>query len=135
MLRTALLAAASAFILTACGPDDTTPPPADPAVPGGAPASDPATPGAPAGDPAAPAGQTPPATQGAAQTAPAEADECAAGQYADLVGQSADAVDESDLPDPSRVYERGDAVTMDYRPDRLNVIIGVDGNVEEVSCG
>ena len=29
----------------------------------------------------------------------------------------------------------GDAVTMDYRPDRLNIEIGSDGRIKQIRCG
>lgn len=61
--------------------------------------------------------------------------ECAAQQFQLLVGQLRNEVDTSTLPVPYRVYGRDDAVTMDYRPDRLNVVVGADGRVERVTCG
>ncbi|MFC4724628.1 I78 family peptidase inhibitor [Glycocaulis abyssi] len=64
-----------------------------------------------------------------------EGRECPAQQFQLLVGQLRDEVDTSTLPVPYRMYGRGDAVTMDYRPDRLNVVIGDDGRVERVACG
>ena len=33
-----------------------------------------------------------------------------------------------------RVIHPGDAVTMDYRPDRLNVEIGADGRIKSLRC-
>lgn len=61
--------------------------------------------------------------------------ECAAQQFQLLIGQLREEVDTSTLPVPYRMYGRGDAVTMDYRPDRLNVVIGDNGRVERVTCG
>lgn len=61
--------------------------------------------------------------------------ECAAQQFQLLLGQLRDEVDTSTLPVPYRIYGPGDAVTMDYRPDRMNVVIGDDGRVERVACG
>jgi len=34
-----------------------------------------------------------------------------------------------------RVIHPGDAVTMDFRPDRLNVEIGAGGRIERLRCG
>lgn len=84
------------------------------AMPGAAPDSAPPT----AGDRAPGAGAT-----------------CAADAYQVLVGQRAVEVDRASLPAPHRVYGPGDAVTMDYRPDRLNIVVGEDGTVVEVKCG
>jgi hypothetical protein len=61
--------------------------------------------------------------------------ECAAAQFQLLVGQLRDEVDTSTLPVPYRMYGRGDAVTMDYRPDRMNIVIGDNDRVERVACG
>ncbi len=61
--------------------------------------------------------------------------ECPAEHFQLLVGQLRGELDTSTLPVPYRIYGRGDAVTMDYRPNRLNVVIGDDDRVERVSCG
>lgn len=61
--------------------------------------------------------------------------DCPAGQYQVLVGQAYDEVHVSSLPRPHRIYGEGDMVTMDYRPDRMNVVVGTDGRVIEVKCG
>jgi hypothetical protein len=34
-----------------------------------------------------------------------------------------------------RIYKEGDAVTMDYRPDRLNIVTDDNGVIIEVKCG
>lgn len=34
-----------------------------------------------------------------------------------------------------RVIRPGDVVTMDYRPDRLNVEVGEDGRIKRLRCG
>jgi hypothetical protein len=60
---------------------------------------------------------------------------CAAEAYQVLVGQPVGGVHTDSLPRPHRVYGPGDAVTMDYRPDRLNIVVGDDGTVAEVKCG
>jgi hypothetical protein len=36
---------------------------------------------------------------------------------------------------PIRYYTRGDPITMDYNPDRLNVVLGPDGRIAEFRCG
>ncbi|MEQ8404279.1 MAG: I78 family peptidase inhibitor [Oceanicaulis sp.] len=60
---------------------------------------------------------------------------CAAAAYQVLVGQAIGEVHTASLPEPHRIYGRGDMVTMDYRPDRLNIVTGDDGVVVEVKCG
>ncbi|MGY6663329.1 MAG: I78 family peptidase inhibitor [Glycocaulis sp.] len=61
--------------------------------------------------------------------------DCPAAQFQLLVGQMRGEIDTSTLPVPYRIYGRDDAVTMDYRPDRMNIVIGDNGRVERVSCG
>lgn len=61
--------------------------------------------------------------------------ECPAQHFQMLVGQLRGEVDTSTLPVPYRMYGRDDAVTMDYRPDRMNVVVGENGRVERVVCG
>ncbi|MGP1275257.1 MAG: I78 family peptidase inhibitor [Caulobacterales bacterium] len=61
--------------------------------------------------------------------------ECPAAQFQLLVGQLRGEIDTSTLPVPHRIYGRGDAVTMDYRSDRMNIVIGEDNRVEQVTCG
>jgi hypothetical protein len=61
-------------------------------------------------------------------------DLCKAAEYASLIGANAAAVTlPADLP--HRIYKLGDPVTMDYRPDRLNIVTDADGVITEVKCG
>ena len=64
-----------------------------------------------------------------------EAQPCAAEAYQVLVGQPVGGVHTDSLPRPHRVYGQGDPVTIDYRPDRLNIVVGEDGSIIEVKCG
>ncbi|XBQ16013.1 MAG: I78 family peptidase inhibitor [Oceanicaulis sp.] len=60
---------------------------------------------------------------------------CPAAAYQVLVGQRIGEIHTESLPSPHRVYGRSDMITMDYRPERLNVVTGDDGAVIEVKCG
>ncbi len=73
----------------------------------------------------------------AAETPPpaAEAGSCGAAGLQSLVGTSVGSLDAGKLPSPRRVIFPGQAVTMDYRTDRLNVEIGKDDKVARVFCG
>jgi hypothetical protein len=64
-----------------------------------------------------------------------DAANCPAEAYQILVGQRASEIDRESLPVPHRMYGPGDAVTMDYRADRLNIVVGDEGAVTEVKCG
>jgi hypothetical protein len=64
-----------------------------------------------------------------------ERGECAAESYQGLVGQGAWEVHTDSLPSAHRVYAHGDPVTMDYRPDRLNIVTDQRGVVMSVACG
>lgn len=64
-----------------------------------------------------------------------DASDCPAEAYQVLVGQQAGEIDRDSLPVPHRMYGPGDAVTMDYRADRLNIVVGEGGSVVEVKCG
>ena len=60
---------------------------------------------------------------------------CAVARYRTLIGRPIEEIDVAVLPRPLRVYRTGSRITMDYRPDRLNVVVGTDGSVVEVKCG
>lgn len=49
----------------------------------------------------------------------------------DVKAAIADAVGERRI----RYYAEGDAITMDYSEDRLNVVLGKDGRIKEFRCG
>jgi hypothetical protein len=52
-----------------------------------------------------------------------------------LIGQPESVLAAMTFPEGTRIYRSGDALTMDYRPDRLNIEIGADGTIIAVSCG
>ncbi|MCP2670015.1 I78 family peptidase inhibitor [Maricaulaceae bacterium EIL42A08] len=64
-----------------------------------------------------------------------EAPQCAAEAYQVLVGQRIGEVYTESLPVPHRIYSTTDMVTMDYRPERLNIVTSPEGEVVEVKCG
>jgi hypothetical protein len=117
-MRLVFLSLAGAALLTACSPA----------------AEDAATEPAPAETPAAtPPAATPPATTPPA--APAD-DACGAAEKQAWVGQPRSSVPAAPAGQTWRVYETGDAVTQDFRPDRLNVEVDpATQNVVRVSCG
>lgn len=61
-------------------------------------------------------------------------DACKASQYQGLIGQSASVLSAMTFPAGTRIINPGDAITMDFRPDRLNVEIGVNGRIEKIGC-
>lgn len=68
------------------------------------------------------------------------ADECGAGKLGSYLNQPAavDTMAKIRLTighDRIRTINPGDAVTMDFRPDRLNVEIGEDGRIKRLRCG
>jgi len=38
------------------------------------------------------------------------------------------------FPAGTRVINPGDAVTMDFRADRLNIEVGVNGRIDKIGC-
>ncbi len=69
--------------------------------------------------------------------APAEPDltaSCGAEKLQGLVGQPENVVAAMSFAQPVRIIRPGTAVTMDYRPDRLNIEIDASGRVARVHC-
>ncbi|NYT22979.1 hypothetical protein H0A73_05145 [Alcaligenaceae bacterium] len=62
-------------------------------------------------------------------------DPCGATAFRQLVGTAGDKVDDGMFPAGTRVLRPGMVMTMDYRRDRLNVVIGESGLVDRVNCG
>jgi hypothetical protein len=67
-------------------------------------------------------------------TPPEDADLCKAQALQGLVGQPQSVLQSMLLPAGSRVIGPSDPVTMDFRPERLNVEIGADGRIAKVGC-
>jgi len=92
-------------------------------------------------------GQTTPATTtetptevAATTTGPTNAadataqDTCGAAAFQSLVGQPATTINLGTLPSGTRILTPDMMVTQDFRADRLNIIVGTDGNVGSLSC-
>ena len=63
-----------------------------------------------------------------------DTDLCKAAALQGLVGQPKSVLRTMLLPAGSRVINPGDAVTADFRPDRLNVEIGTDDRIAKIGC-
>lgn len=61
-------------------------------------------------------------------------DSCGAAGFQGLVGQSDAVLRSVRLPQDARVIGPRDAVTMDYRPTRINFEIGPDQRIARISC-
>lgn len=66
---------------------------------------------------------------------PQSEDTCGAWEFAGLIGQQATALERILLLGPVRVIRPGDAVTMDFRTDRVNFRIGEDETIQRIDCG
>lgn len=106
-MRRLLVSLAALGALAACGQTTTTTPVE--------------TPVAEAPAPAAP-------TNAAEATAQ---DTCGASQYASMVGQNMAAVT---VPAGTRTIGPDTAVTEDFRPDRLNMIVDAQGVIQRFEC-
>lgn len=62
------------------------------------------------------------------------ADACKAASLQVLVGQPKSVVENMDLPEATRILGPNQPVTMDFRPDRLNIEIGTDGRIKRIGC-
>jgi len=62
------------------------------------------------------------------------ADTCNAAQYASLVGQDATALERVLIMGQVRVIRPAQAVSMDFRPARINFNIGPDNRITSISC-
>lgn len=71
-------------------------------------------------------------------TAPAEpdipTDACGAAGYQGLIGQRREVLSQMTFPMNTRVIGPEDAVTSDFRTERLNIEYGRNGRIEKVSC-
>lgn len=75
---------------------------------------------------------------GACQTVNPEeltATECAAKENAGLIGQSATVLQTMRFGAPIRIIRPGDAVTMDYLPNRMNIHVNASEIITGLTCG
>ena len=61
-------------------------------------------------------------------------DDCRASAYQGLVGQPVAVLGAMTFPIGTRQIGPNDAVTSDFRPDRLNIEYGPAGRIEKVGC-
>lgn len=72
---------------------------------------------------------------------PDEADTCGKQRYMDLVGEPErnHTFESTAAPDDNLVLVRiiypNSAITQDYRPERLNVDVNIDGDIARLWCG
>lgn len=71
-----------------------------------------------------------------AEPGPSETpDTCDAARFGDLIGQDVTALERRLHLGPVRVIRPGDMVTLDFRPERLNIRIDDNDVIESVECG
>lgn len=123
-MRLIVVSLAAAAALGACSEQT---PPATPEAPASAPAS------SAAASTSAPAGAQPPANTPAP---PAPSDACGAAERQSWIGRPRGELPAAPAGANWRVYETGQPVTQDFRPDRLNIEIDpAKQTVVRVSCG
>jgi hypothetical protein len=77
-----------------------------------------------------------PQHEGGSGMPPAASDQCLASEHQDLVGQNRSQIPPAPSGATWRVTCTSCAMTMDYRPDRLNILYDQQSNiVREVKCG
>lgn len=64
-----------------------------------------------------------------------QAGQCDPGTYAAFIGQNEEIFARATFPAPMRIIPPGSAVTMDFRPDRVNFDLDADGTITRVWCG
>lgn len=62
-------------------------------------------------------------------------DICGASEFQGLIGQDPSVLETYTFDDLYRIFSWDSAVTMDHRPERLNILIGKTGTIENVYCG
>lgn len=59
---------------------------------------------------------------------------CGASDYAHLVGEAWGETHQAALPADARVIGHNMANTLEYGPQRINVILAADGRIEAIGC-
>ncbi len=77
----------------------------------------------------------PPSSPPGPAVPPPDRDSCSAAPLARLIGQDATALERELILRQVRVIRPGDAITEDFRPDRINFDIGPDGTIARIWCG
>lgn len=62
-------------------------------------------------------------------------DTCQMETYQGLIGRDGASIDQATLPSGARVICNDCVVTMEFRAERLNVVLGPDGQVASLRCG
>jgi hypothetical protein len=62
-------------------------------------------------------------------------DTCQMAAHQGLIGTEGASVDRASLPADARVICHDCAASLDYRAERLNVLLGADGKVAGMRCG
>jgi|SaaInlV_120m_DNA_3_1039746.scaffolds.fasta_scaffold00604_7 uncharacterized lipoprotein YajG len=62
-------------------------------------------------------------------------DTCNANQYGSLIGQDVTALERVMILDLVRVIRPNQAVTLDFRPERINFKVGPAGAITSINCG
>ncbi|MEH6665858.1 MAG: I78 family peptidase inhibitor [Brevundimonas sp.] len=77
-----------------------------------------------------------PQHEGGSGLPPSGDDQCMASEHQDLIGQNRSQIPQTPAGATWRVTCTSCAMTMDYRPDRLNILYDQEtGIVREVKCG
>lgn len=66
---------------------------------------------------------------------PADQDTCGAAPYATLIGQRDTALERVLILRQVRVIRPGQAITMDFRPERINFVIDEQSLIARIYCG
>lgn len=67
--------------------------------------------------------------------APRQQDTCGGAQYQNLIGEAGTSLERTLILGEVRIIRPGQAVTLDYRPSRLNFEIGASGRIVDIRCG
>ncbi len=83
----------------------------------------------------APVAEAPPASEPSSQLPDSAEDSCGASDLAGFIGGDASRLDAVRFANPVRIIRPGDAVTLDFNPERLNFELDVRDRIVRVRCG